>query len=261
MPTLKRLSILLVILTLITTAAQAYYDPYTGRFLQRDPAGDGVNWYAYTYNNPLKFVDPTGLRGVNAEEQAALDHTYGSIVGGHLGQRINIEFSDNPAFDGFVAPYTLDGKRNLYEIHLHEDYDETNLFWLTVFIHEATHIWQKNTGRYARDQGGDDYDYHVSQLYTRNLKSEEHAQAVEDWFAATYGASKGLIPADGIISGGTNVAANLPREKNVWGDTLGRAGVSNTGNISQNIRTINWLYSPVVQELRDVDNLLTDQFR
>ena len=46
MTMLKRLSILLVILTLITTAAQAYYDPYTGRFLQRDPIGDGVNWYS-----------------------------------------------------------------------------------------------------------------------------------------------------------------------------------------------------------------------
>lgn len=41
--------------------AARYYDPYIGRFTQRDPAGDGVNWYAYTYNNPLKFVDPTGL--------------------------------------------------------------------------------------------------------------------------------------------------------------------------------------------------------
>ena len=38
-----------------------YYDPYIGRFTQRDPIGDGVNWYAYTYNNPLKFVDPTGM--------------------------------------------------------------------------------------------------------------------------------------------------------------------------------------------------------
>ena len=40
--------------------AARYYDPYIGRFTQRDPIGDGVNWYAYTYNNPLKFVDPTG---------------------------------------------------------------------------------------------------------------------------------------------------------------------------------------------------------
>lgn len=40
--------------------AARYYDPYIGRFTQRDPVGDGVNWYAYTYNNPLKFIDPTG---------------------------------------------------------------------------------------------------------------------------------------------------------------------------------------------------------
>jgi len=37
-----------------------YYDPNSGRFLNSDPAQDGVNWYAYAGNNPLKFIDPTG---------------------------------------------------------------------------------------------------------------------------------------------------------------------------------------------------------
>ena len=40
--------------------AARYYDPYIGRFTQRDPVGDGKNWYAYAFNNPLSYTDPTG---------------------------------------------------------------------------------------------------------------------------------------------------------------------------------------------------------
>lgn len=28
-----------------------------------DPARDGLNWYVYVYNNPLKYIDPTGMEG------------------------------------------------------------------------------------------------------------------------------------------------------------------------------------------------------
>jgi len=38
-----------------------YYDPSTGRFLSRDPVGDGSNWYAYCGSNPIRFFDPSGL--------------------------------------------------------------------------------------------------------------------------------------------------------------------------------------------------------
>jgi RHS repeat-associated protein len=40
---------------------QRYYDPSLGRFLSRDALG-GLNRYGYAYNNPLKFVDVTGLK-------------------------------------------------------------------------------------------------------------------------------------------------------------------------------------------------------
>jgi len=38
-----------------------YYDADTGRFLSRDPAFAGRNWYGYCHNNPLKSVDASGL--------------------------------------------------------------------------------------------------------------------------------------------------------------------------------------------------------
>jgi RHS repeat-associated protein len=40
-----------------------YYAPGTGRFTQEDPARDGGNWYTYCYNNPVRFIDPSGQIG------------------------------------------------------------------------------------------------------------------------------------------------------------------------------------------------------
>ena len=38
-----------------------YYNLKTGRFISEDPIRDGLNWYTYCANNPVKFVDPSGL--------------------------------------------------------------------------------------------------------------------------------------------------------------------------------------------------------
>ena len=40
-----------------------YYDPSTGRFLSEDPLqfAGGTNFYRFVLNNPINFVDPSGL--------------------------------------------------------------------------------------------------------------------------------------------------------------------------------------------------------
>ena len=48
-----------------------WYDQSIGRFISEDPIKDGLNWYTYAANNPLRFVDPTGL----SEEPATLKFT------------------------------------------------------------------------------------------------------------------------------------------------------------------------------------------
>jgi RHS repeat-associated protein len=54
-----------------------YYDPSTGRFLTRDPAKDGRNWYDYCENEPDGCTDPEGyqvaLDSVNANERTAME--------------------------------------------------------------------------------------------------------------------------------------------------------------------------------------------
>lgn len=52
-----------LLLSVFAPAAQAYYSPSTGTFLQRDPAGyiDGMNLYRYGRSNPVRYTDPMGL--------------------------------------------------------------------------------------------------------------------------------------------------------------------------------------------------------
>ena len=178
--------------------AARYYDPYIGRFTQRDPIGDGINWYAYAANNPMKFVDPTGLRPVTDLEEQALLFTFGDTVGDLLAGKIDVQIQDESFEYAGLVPK---GSRTV--IKLHPDYHlspnkdgkkkNTRLYWLSVFIHEATHIWQNHTGRHREGRGGEDYQYTISQVFSLDLKVEEHAQAVTDWFYVTWGFDSGWL--------------------------------------------------------------------
>ena len=70
-----------------------YYDPVQGRFQGADPANAGAdagnpqtwNGYAYVNNNPLNYVDPSGLA---LAEGAAVGGTFGGPVGAGIGAAV-----------------------------------------------------------------------------------------------------------------------------------------------------------------------------
>ena len=172
--------------------AARYYDPYIGRFTQRDPIADGVNWYIYTENNPLRFVDPDGLlrRKLNSHETGVAQNFFGDMI--NLGRvRINesgirYRILTRKKTDQYVTVY-----RTIYGKNMSDD----------VLIHELVHVWQYEQVRLdplgaltthaiaaARGKTNDLYKYEFDDLSDPNRKTfreytfEQQAQIIQDAF-------------------------------------------------------------------------------
>jgi RHS repeat-associated protein len=54
-----------------------YYDPRTGRYMIPDPIGlwGGINLFAYTENNPLRYIDPYGLDLIGSQVRDSSGNT------------------------------------------------------------------------------------------------------------------------------------------------------------------------------------------
>ncbi len=197
------------------------YDPYTGRFNQRDPAGDGINWYAYANNNPLAFIDPTGLRALSALESYAVDMVFnGSISADEL------DITIKPLFDSRGKPVRgkyLEFRDGKHRIAVNPDFyaglnagsttsdafgsngsltaDVTNA--LGILIHEVTHAWQRKYNRFRgrspwRDPPPDKsfYAFNRHELTTLNLGMEQHASATQSYFHIAWQLSWGRTVVD-----------------------------------------------------------------
>jgi len=98
-----------------------YYNPYIGRFLQTDPVGygAGINWYAYCGNNPLNWVDPSGLVSV-----AFYDPDYGRLP--HQNDWFK-EYADD--FEHHYEMHSADDVLDKIEELLDEGIDVTEVYF------------------------------------------------------------------------------------------------------------------------------------
>ena len=73
------------------------YDAGDRRFMAEDPILDGLNYYTYCYNNPLKYKDPWGLFGWNGDDNYWFEDFKGEVetAGG------TIRFVDNGLNNGW----------------------------------------------------------------------------------------------------------------------------------------------------------------
>ena len=170
--------------------ARRYCDPYTGRFTSRDPAGDGVNWYIYAHNNPLAFIDPTGLRALSALEASAVNLVFGGTVD---PSELDIEIVKGLGSNrGLHNEGKIKINARLYEAAgLNENSSVNNtdklnhavISYLSTVVHEAAHFWQDKYNRHTTES---EYEFTESELFHNRLGNEQHASAAQVYFVLAW---------------------------------------------------------------------------
>jgi len=112
-----------------------WYDADTGRFITEDPIRDGLMWFTYCNNNPMKFVDKNGLKPgdpFDSIESAAIDFAntfnarsvdenreYGSSIykSGDNQYTYSEPSTSNSTLE--VEPSSPNGEKSVSTIHSH----------------------------------------------------------------------------------------------------------------------------------------------
>jgi RHS repeat-associated protein len=148
-----------------------YYDPAIGRFTSEDPIRDGVNWYTYCGGNPIRFIDPSGLKDIAVR----------STIEG-LGGTVNWNSRTDTAtiyLDGqSVTVYAGDKNGSYIDKNGKMHTDDA---WLFLTLASTFDLGKGWTGRIERHGSGDGYKKHVhvyngKQSWSQNEDGSPHDQ-------------------------------------------------------------------------------------
>jgi RHS repeat-associated protein len=145
--------------------AARYYDPYIGRFITRDPAGDGLNWYIYTENNPLKYIDPSGMilltpttaSGIGYFERTSIYYSNGGFYVGAGGAWHHISLEQATSALADFTPIIGDAKGFLEgiigrDLLTGDSYSPIDRFLSIIFLTEVRGL--KKGAQYGLDALG-----------------------------------------------------------------------------------------------------------
>ena len=122
-----------------------WYDPNSGRFISEDPIGfaDGPNPYRYAGNNPILYVDPTGLFSENAYP---LNNLAGGFATGTLASRPSIIDSS------FARPFnSLSNTASLSRDYLTNHLSSNGSLLPTAVPRRPSNVIENSLRRYNTD--------------------------------------------------------------------------------------------------------------
>lgn len=145
-----------------------YYDPATSRMLSEDPARHGLNWYSYCFNNPVNFIDPSGLKYVPL--RSTIEGLGGTVSWDEKSGQVTATLDGQT-----VYMYNGDGNGNFIQNDLMYS-DDTWLFMALATTFDLGKGW---SGRIERDSSGGRYDKHAhvykgNEAYAQNEDGSPH---------------------------------------------------------------------------------------
>jgi RHS repeat-associated protein len=127
-------------------ADQRYHNPGMGRFTTPDPAGSGLNWYAYVGGDPINTVDPLGMEGAPSDTVSCGDYRMAvrrDVCAGAKAIASLFSSAGSAAHDSVTA-YALanvcDSARDCARICIEEAFLESECRKLVVILIPIQHI-------------------------------------------------------------------------------------------------------------------------